>query len=145
MRCAKLAVVLLGVGVVSALAQLDPIAARRALMKANEEQTKFGLAMIKGEAPFDLPKAKAIFTSYLDAATKAPNLFPENSKTGGDTVASPKIWEDMAGFKAGFAKLEADAKAALASISDLQSFKTAFAATGKDCGNCHETYRLSRK
>jgi len=55
-----------------AIAQQDPIAARRALMKANGDQAKVGAAMMKGEAPFDLDKARAIFTAFEEAATKEP-------------------------------------------------------------------------
>ena len=94
------------------MAQEDPIKARQALMKANGQQAALGAKMVKGEEPFDLAKAKAIFVTFQDAAAKAPALFPENSKTGGDTAADPKIWTSMDDFKAMFAKLGTDAKAA---------------------------------
>ena len=135
--------VLLGAAAVSA--QSDPIAARRALMKANGDQAKIGVAMAKGEAPFDLAKAKVVFATFMDAANKMPNLFPDNSKSGGDTAALPKVWEDMADFKTRFAKLGDDAKAAEASVTDLASFKAAFGNIGKnDCGACHELYRQKK-
>jgi cytochrome c556 len=137
------AAVVLAVG--AATAQQDPIAARRALMKANGDQAKIGAAMMKGEAPFDLEKARAIFTAFEEAATKEPSLFPDNSKTGGDTAADPKIWENMDDFKARFAKLGADAKDAKAKVTDLDSFKAAFGNIGKnDCGGCHEKYRIKK-
>jgi len=134
----------IALGTVAVAAQTDPIAARKALMKANGDQAKIGAAMAKGEAPFDLAKSKTMFATFLDAANKMPNLFPDNSKTGGETAAQPKIWEDMADFKAKFAKLGADAKAAETSVKDLDSFKAAFAAIGKDCGGCHELYRIKK-
>ncbi len=128
-----------------AIAQQDPIAARRALMKANGDQAKVGAAMMKGEAPFDLDKARAIFTAFEEAATKVPSLFPDNSKTGGETAADPKIWENMDDFKARFAKLGADAKDAVAKVADLDGFKAAFGNIGKnDCGGCHEKYRIKK-
>src|SRR5205085_8329797 len=99
-----LAVGAVALGITAVAAQSDPIAARKALMKANGDQAKIGTAMAKGEAPFDLAKGKAIFVTFLDAANKMPNLYPENSKTGGETSAAPKIWEDMADFKATFVK-----------------------------------------
>src|SRR5580704_7324396 len=130
------AAIALGVGV--ALAQQDPIAARRALMKANG-------AMAKGEAPFDLAKARKMFATFEDASAKAPALFPDNSKTGGDTAAKPEIWENMDDFKARLVKLGADAKAAGESVKDLDSFKAAFGNIGKnDCGGCHEKYRVKK-
>jgi cytochrome c556 len=129
----------------AAIAQQDPIKARRALMKANGDQAKIGASMMKGETPFDLDKARAVFTAFEEAATKAPSLFPENSKTGGDTAADPKIWENMDDFKARLAKLGTDAKDALAKVKDLDSFKAAFGAIGKnDCGSCHEKYRIKK-
>jgi cytochrome c556 len=131
-------------GVTAVAAQQDPIEARKALMKATGKQAAAGAAMIKGEAPFDLAKAKAIFVALQETATKAPALFPDNSKVGGETAALPKIWENKADFEAKFAKLGADAKAAEASVTDLDSFKTAFGGVGKDCGSCHETYRQKK-
>ena len=64
----------------------------------------------------------------------------DDLKTGGETTASPKIWEDMNGFKAAMAKWGADAKAAQTSVKDIDSFKTAFGAAGKQCGACHEVF-----
>ena len=129
----------------AAVAQQDPIATRKALMKTNGDQAKIGASMAKGETPFDIEKAKKVFASFEDAAAKAPSLFPDNSKTGGDTAADPKIWENIDDFKARFAKFGTDAKDAIAKVSDLDSFKAAFGAIGKnDCGGCHEKYRIKK-
>jgi len=135
----------LAIGITAIVAQEDVIKARKALMKENGDQAKVGAGMAKGEQPFDLAKAKAIFAAYQDAAAKMPNLFPENSKTGGDTEALPKIWESMDDFKAKFVKFGQDAKDAEGSVSDLDSFKAAFGTVQKNCGGCHETYRLKKK
>jgi cytochrome c556 len=141
---ASVAAVTLGVTV--AVAQQDVIKDRKAIMKANGDQAKIGAGMAKGEQPFDLAAAQKIFATYADAASKMPSLFPDDSKTGEDTAALPKIWEDMADFKARFAKFDDDAKAAQASVKDLDSFKTAFGTIGKnDCGGCHQTYRAKPK
>jgi cytochrome c556 len=126
---------------ITAVAAQDPISDRKALMKATGKQAGAGAAMIRGEAPFDLDKAKAIFATFQDTATKAPGLFPDNSKSGGETAALPAIWQNKTEFEGRFAKFGADAKAAQASVTDLDSFKTAFATVGKNCGGCHELYR----
>ena len=128
----------------SVVAQQDPIATRKATMKQVGGATRDGAQMVKGEAAFDLAKAKNVFAVYQTAAAKMPELFPANSKTGGETTAAPKIWEDMAGFKSRFDKFAAEAKAAEASVKDLDSFKAAFGNVTKNCGGCHETYRVKK-
>ena len=138
-----LAVTALALGISTAIAQ-DPIAARKALMKENGKQAQLGTKFMKGEEPFDLAKAKAIFASYQDAAAKAPALFPDNSKTGGDTAALPAIWEKKADFDAKLVKLGEDAKEAAAKVTDEASFKTVFLTVQKNCGGCHETYRAKK-
>jgi cytochrome c556 len=141
---ASVAAVALGVSV--AVAQQDVIKERKAIMKGNGDQAKIGAGMAKGEQPFDLAAAQKIFATYADAAAKMPSLFPDDSKTGEDTASLPKIWEDMADFKARFAKFGDDAKAAQASVKDLDTFKAAFGDIGKnDCGGCHQIYRAKPK
>jgi cytochrome c556 len=139
-----LALVTLAIGATVVLAQQNPIEARKALMKANSAQAKIGASMVKGEAPFDLAKAKKIFATYQEAAAKFGDLFPPNSKTGDKTTAAPKIWEDMAGFKKKLAEFGADAKKAAASVKDLESFKTHFGEVQKNCGGCHREYRVKK-
>ena len=73
-----------------------------------------------------------------------PTLYPENSKTGGETTAAPKIWEDQAGFKAAFVKFETESAAAATASTDLASFRTAFGGVTKNCGSCHELYRIKK-
>lgn len=141
-RTALVAAVL-GLGLTAVVAQSDPITERRNTMKGVGAATRDGAAMAKGEAPFDAAKAQAIFKVYADASKKMPGLFPDSSKSGGETTAAPKIWEDQAGFKAGFVKLEADAGAG-ASVVDLAGFRTAFGNATKNCGTCHETYRIKK-
>jgi cytochrome c556 len=138
------AAAVLAVGVTAVAAQSDPIAARKALMKANGDQAKIAGAMVRGDAPFDLAKAKTALASFEEAGEKAPALFPDNSKTGGDTAALPKIWEDKADFDARLTKFAADAKAAQGTVTDLDSFKAAMGTIGKQCGGCHELYRVKK-
>ncbi len=145
------AVVAIVLGLSVAVAQEDPIKARKDLMKANGDAAKTAAAMMKGEKPFDLAEAHKIFATFEDAAAKMPNLFPDSSKSEAGSPAaddfspSPKVWEDMADFKARFTKFGEDAKAASASVKDLDSFKASIGNIGKnDCGGCHQTYRLKK-
>ena len=132
------------IGVTAALAQTNPIAERQAIMKKVGAATRAGTQMAKGEVPFDLTNAKEVFATYEAAGKQFHTLFPENSKTGGDTAALPKIWESMADFKAHSEKLAADATKASASVTDLASFKAAMGDVTKNCGGCHQTYRANK-
>lgn len=124
------------------IAQTDPIAARKALMKENGKQARTLVQMMRGQAPFDAAKVDAAFAQWSDTAQKLPTLFPDNSKTGGETRATAKIWQTKSDFDAkaaAFGKATADNRdKAKASVDDL---KTAVAAVGKTCDACHEDYR----
>jgi cytochrome c556 len=139
-----LAVGAIAIGISAAVAQQDVIKDRQAAMKALGGQAGQGAKFMKGEEAFDLAKAQNIFAVYAATADKAPGLFPENSKTGGDTAALPAVWEKNADFKAKFAKFAADAKDAQGKVKDEASFKAAFPEVMKNCGGCHETYRAKK-
>ena len=138
------AVAVVALGVTAVVAQQDPISARKAIMKTSGQNAAAVVKMIKGEEPFDMAKVNAALAAFQDAAAKMPALFPADSKTGGETAAAPKIWEDKADFDARFVKLGVDAKAAEASIKDLDSLKTTFPNLLKNCGGCHELYRIKK-
>ena len=138
-----IAVSALALGIVAANAQ-DPIAARKALMKATGGQAAQGAKFMKGEEPFDLAKAQAIFAQYQKTSTEAKGLFPDTAKTGGDTAALPAIWEKKSDFEAKLVKFGADAKEAGAKIKDFDSFKANFPEVQKNCGGCHESYRAKK-
>ena len=132
-------------GITAVVAQSDPIAARKALMKKNGEEAKVGAAMAKGEAPFDAAKVMAIYATFADSAGKMPALFPDNSQTGGETAALPSIWENKADFDARFTKFGEAAKAAESAVKDLDSLKATWGPFLKDnCGGCHEKYRQKK-
>lgn len=134
--------VALTVGMTAVMAQDDPIAQRRTIMKGVGAATRTGTQFVKGEAPFDLAKAKEILQVYANAADKVHNYFPETSKTGGETTASPKIWESQADFRARFDAWAKDIEKAKAETKDLNTFKAEFTTLTKACGSCHQTYRI---
>lgn len=127
----------------ASVALAGPIEDRQQLMKNVQAATKDGIGLSRGAVPFDAAKAKAVLQVYIDAAAKLPGLFPPGSNTGVKNAASPKIWTDMAGFKAAAATFGADAKAAL-SATDTASFTPAFTKITKDCGACHGAYRTQQ-
>jgi cytochrome c556 len=134
------AVVVLTAGVAAA----NVIEQRQKIMDGIGDATKPVGGMLKGSAKFDLAKVQEALKAYEDAARKMPELFPENSKTGNKTTAAPKIWEDMNGFKAAFDKFGSESAAALGTIKDEASFKANFPGVLKNCGSCHEQYRVKQ-
>jgi cytochrome c556 len=143
-RSVLAATALLG-GVTVLLAQSDPIAQRKELMKSNGSHAKNVSQMVKGEAPFDAAKADAAFTTWGENAQKIPALFASPPPAGADTRALPKIWQDKADFDAkhqAFVKAVADGKGKTKSADEL---KAAFPAVSKACGDCHEPYRAPAK
>jgi cytochrome c556 len=136
---------LLGTGAV--LAQQDLVKQDQDTMKANAKNLGGLVAMVKGEKPYDQATVTAALAQLEETAKKLPTMFPESTKgmnPGGDYSASPKIWEDKAAFQAridAFAKIVADAKS---KITDLDTLKVSAPAIGKECGNCHETFRIKK-
>ena len=134
---------LLGAGAV--LAQQDLVKENQDIMKANAKNLGAMVAMVKGEKPYDQATVDTALAQFEDTAKKLPNLFPATAKgvkLDGDYSASPKIWEDKAGFDAkiaSFAKVVGEAKG---KIKDLDTLKANFPAVGKECGGCHETFRI---
>ncbi len=124
----------------------DPILDRQALMKERGKIAGELSKVVKGETPFD---AAAVLTALQALQANAEKfdadvLFPAGSDTG-KTTASPKIWQDMAGFKADGDKYLADVKAAVAAPpADVDAFKAQFNTIGGDCGTCHQTYRVKK-
>ena len=146
MTVATLAVILVATGVGAVVAKSDPIATRMSLMKENDQNAIIVVRMMRGLAPFDAAKVDAAFAQWADTARKFPGLFPDNSKTGQNTRAAPKIWMTRADFDAKAAALgRAVAENREKAKSSLDGLRAAIPAVGKACDACHKDYRLSRQ
>jgi cytochrome c556 len=124
-----------------AMAQSDPVAQRKALMKANGQNAGALNRMVRGEEPFDAAKVNAAFVQFSETAEKLPTLFPEPPKSGEDTRALPKIWETKSDFDARivtFRKAVEDNKDKAKTLDEL---KVVLPQVSKTCGDCHEPYR----
>lgn len=142
MRRIACVVLALGIGVTSVAAQNVPIIKERQKdLKAMGDAAKAPGAMFKGEADFDLAKVQNALKVFQEKAAVLPKLFPDDSKTGGDTEALPVIWENKADFEGRYAKLAEAAKAAAAKITDEESFPDAWKEVMGNCGGCHKKYR----
>jgi cytochrome c556 len=134
------AMAVLALGATALMAQSDPIAARKALMKGNGDQNRVATEMLEGKRAFNLEEAKKVLATFAETGEKAPALFPDASKTG-DTAALPAIWENKSDFNARLAKMASESKAAMDATKDLDSFKVQITEVRKNCGGCHQTYR----
>jgi cytochrome c556 len=129
------------------VAQQDQVKRTQAMMKDNGKNAGALSAMVKGEKPYDQSTVNAALAQFEDTAKNLPTLFPESMKglkLEGDYDPSPKIWEDKAGFESqikSFAKVVDDAKG---KIKNLDTLKAELPVIGKQCGGCHETYRIKR-
>jgi cytochrome c556 len=145
MRRSVLVVGMLVLGAGTVMAQEDLVKQDQAVMKANAKNLGAMVAMVKGEKPYDQAIVDAGLAQLNDTAKKLPTMFPDSIKgqnPDGDYHSSPKVWEDKAGFAehiASFAKVVSDANG---KIKDLDTLKAIAPGIGKQCGGCHETYRL---
>ncbi len=143
-----LAALAVGLSVGAVVAQSDPIAARKALMKANDDNARSVVQMMRGAAAVRCgQRSRPPSRNGPTTAQKLPALFPDNSKTGGETAASPKIWlnkKDFDAKAAAFAKSVAD-KAATRPKDRSTASRRRSRCVGKACDNCHEDYRLPKQ
>jgi cytochrome c556 len=139
------AVAVTATAVIAQVSVSPAIKQRQELMKGQGAAVKEPGAMMKGEMPFDLTKVQASLTSLQGSAKKAPGLFPDDSKTGGDTAALPAIWEKKSDFDPRFAKLGTDAATAAGAIKDEATFKAEWPKVVSNCGGCHKEYRKPKQ
>ena len=122
----------------------DPISDRKANMRERGGVLRVLAPIAQGQQPFDAAVVMDALEK-LNANAQAVDVaafYPEGSNAG-DTKASPKIWEDMAGFQAANDKFAADVAAAVeANPADLGAFQAVFGPVAANCGACHGAYRL---
>lgn len=129
----------------TSIAASDPILVRQKIMKSNGAAAGVSGGMMKGEIAFDAKVANAAIRTMNAVAYSYGNFFPEGSDAGMKTSASPKIWQDRAGFEAKLAQFQKDTDAAVdAKPADLDAFKAAIGPVFKNCKSCHEDYRLKQ-
>jgi cytochrome c556 len=147
MMRAVVAVGVLMLGATAVIAQQDQLKETQTIMKGNGKNAGALSAIVKGEKPYDQATVDAALAQFDDTAKKLPKLFPASLKGkqfDGDYQTSDKIWDDKAGFDehiASFAKAVGDAKG---KIKDADTLKAQLGLIGKQCGGCHETYRVKK-
>lgn len=149
MRAHKLLVPALVLGLVSPLAlseggpgKSQAIEYRHSVMEIYKWNMGPMGAMVKGERPYD----KEAFKAHANDLNSAAHLdllggFPAGSEQG-DTEAKPAIWKEWDKFTGKYeAFRKASADLAAAAGEELDALKPKFAAVGKACKSCHESFR----
>lgn len=147
MKRLALAISAMALTATSALAADDPIAIRQALMDANAASAGVAGAMLKGDMDYNPAVAKAAIAQLHGTALAFGSFFPDTSKTGGDTSAAPKIWDDPDAWQSALDKFKSDATAAFKASgregpADLAAFKEAILPVLGNCKSCHEDFRV---
>ena len=130
----------------SVAAAADPIATRQALMDSLAGAVGLAAGVQKGEIAYAPAVGKAALTAAAATALAVGDFFPEGSDTG-ETKASPRIWEDRAGFEADLAKFQEAAAAGVAGggkdgPADAAAFVELMKPVMGTCKTCHESFRL---
>lgn len=125
----------------------DPIAVRKALMQATAASAATSAGMMRNELDFDPRVARAALATFRAVGMAYADFFPEGSESGGNTSASPRIWEDHDGFLAAVAKFRDEATAAVQAAgsegpADLAAFQAAVGPVLGNCSSCHQAYRV---
>jgi cytochrome c556 len=135
----------LGCAAPAALAQAKPEQLIKQRQSAMTLQLKyFGpiAGMAQGKVPYNADVV-ARNAAYLETITKlAWDDFDPGTK-GQKTRALDKIYDDQAGFKSAYERLQAEVSklAAAAQAKDEAGVKAAFPGVGKACAACHDSYR----
>jgi cytochrome c556 len=131
------------------LAQPDPVAQRKELMRVNGKHG-YGTfpKMLKGQEPYDQARIDQAFVELIDAAKKLPPLYVAGTegamRPGSDYFASPKIWQNKADFDVRFAKYSEELATTKAKVKNLESLKEAFTILRKSCDSCHDNYMVRK-
>ena len=144
MKRIVLAVAMIAVGVTAVVAQSDPIAARKALMKANNDNARNLVRITRGKSRTTRPRSMRRSPNGPRPRRSSGPCSPTIRKTG-ETRATPKVWETRSDFNtkiAEFAKAVADNRDKAKNVDEV---KVALAAVGKTCDGCHEQYRARQR
>lgn len=143
MKCIVLCASIFALTASAALA--DPIADRKAQMKARGALVGELAPIARGQQPYDAAKVMATLEEMSkNAETDVSVLWPAGSETG-DHTSAPKVWQDPSAFEAAVDKYQSDVDAAVAAKpQDIDAFRPLFGAITSNCGACHEDFRVKR-
>lgn len=118
---------------------------RMELMKSIGKSMKEIRKMANGKIPLESAKVASAATAIAHHGARIGALFPQGS-VDDISEASPKIWEDPAGFQKSTDLLVKTANDlfAAAQSNDPAKVKSAFRSLGRTCGSCHTNFRIKK-
>ena len=125
----------------------DAIQTRKDLMRNNLGAMKIAAGMAKGKIAFNAQTAELTMRTMNAVAIGFGKFYGPDAKPPANTKArfsaSPEIWKNMGGFEAAVTKFRADTSAAIKAASTGENeWKAAFGTVAKNCGTCHQSYRV---
>jgi len=125
----------------------DIIEERQAIMKERGDIMRVLGPIAQGQQPFDADTVLAALERMNENALgdTIMDYFPEGTETGGDTRATPAVWEDSATFVEIETVYAANIQTAVdAAPGDLDAFRGVFGPVAAQCGACHERFRTQQ-
>lgn len=124
----------------------DPIATRQALMDSNGGAAAVAGGLMKEQIPYNPAVAKSVILSWHAVAASIGSFFPDGSADAARSHASPKIWEDAAGWRKELDTFLAATDAAVKAAgkdgpADKAAFQAAAGPVLDTCKDCHENFR----
>lgn len=124
----------------------DAITVRQTLMDSSGAAAAVSGGILKDQIAYSPAVGRNAIMAFAAVAEAYGFFFPEGSLDPARSHASPKIWEDAAGFAAELGKFQAATKAAVAAAGkEGPADKAAFAAAVQpilgECKSCHQAYR----
>lgn len=122
----------------------DVIKFRKSVMTIQSWHMRPMALMVKGQQPYDAN----LFAWYAGVVQQTSHMLPDafaaGSDKGAETKALPAIWSDAGKFKARVDSFQADTAklVAAAKAGNLDAVKGPFGAVAKNCGGCHEAFRM---
>ncbi len=124
-------------------AALELMHDRHENMEKIGDATKVAGRALRSDSP-DLGAIRKSAATIAGFAPKVRGWFPAGTGPDvGKTYAKPEVWNQPADFTRKAAEFNSAARAfnAAAKTGDLPRIRSAFAAMGKTCKSCHDTYR----
>jgi cytochrome c556 len=136
-------------GTAHAATGAESLALRKAVMRSIATHFGATVAAIKSGDTKRIQAAARQAQAINTLSKSIPVLTPSGSgQAAGKSTASPKIWQDWAGFRKAAATLTEESGKLVAALKsgDAKAAMAQFGRTGKvGCGGCHSTFRVKKK